>query len=632
MNKLLVPQVPDPEKDPQRARRAFQVISDMLNGLVRSGILVQTADGWTLNLNDYFSLHPAGGSVSRVQEFSRWHTAPGDPDSSLGILGDFCLGGRKVFEKRQPQPFSPPTWVQIADLAGFDGKDGVNGRDGAPGPAGASGSGGGKVLVEDAAGDTTTWPMLAVDQFGQINPATDAGLTYNASTNTLTAGALTAATITDSGLTLGSVVFAGTGGLLSQDNTNLFWDDTNNWLGIGGAPTVPLDVASEQASTAATINSAIEGFLNNTPGSSSSTGIRGATLTARVSGSQNQTGQLIGASCIADSQSSATTTTMTGGLFVTTSSSTGACTNVIGGQFECQINAASSSSSATAGRFQVLLQHTSAAVSSAAFGVRIFAPSLTGSATIATCYGIHVGSPAAAGVTNAIGILIAPVTGAVTANVCLLVGTATIPSGAHNAVFTSPATTTPSVECRMIASQTEDFWQGQSTAAVVLSRLTVGGGFVFNENAADVDCRIEGDTDANLFYTDASTDRVGIGTATPGAKLTVDDDFAVSGVVSPTAFAASSDDLAIGAVLHVRVKTNDAGAQNFTGMTGGVQGRIVYISNIGTVDSIVIKHDATSTAANRFYCPNSADVTLRVNGSVLVVYDGTSSRWRVMGA
>lgn len=35
------------------------------------------------------------------------------------------------------------------------------------------------------------------------------------------------------GLTAGSVVFAGAGGVLSQDNSDLFWDDTNKRLGIG---------------------------------------------------------------------------------------------------------------------------------------------------------------------------------------------------------------------------------------------------------------------------------------------------------------------------------------------------------------------------------------------------------------
>ena len=44
---------------------------------------------------------------------------------------------------------------------------------------------------------------------------------------------------------------------------------------------------------------------------------------------------------------------------------------------------------------------------------------------------------------------------------------------------------------------------------------------VINESGADKDVRIEGDTNANLFFTDASTDRVGIGTNAPTALLTV---------------------------------------------------------------------------------------------------------------
>lgn len=43
------------------------------------------------------------------------------------------------------------------------------------------------VTVNDAAADTTTWPMLARNQTGDQSPTTDAGLTYNANTNALTA-------------------------------------------------------------------------------------------------------------------------------------------------------------------------------------------------------------------------------------------------------------------------------------------------------------------------------------------------------------------------------------------------------------------------------------------------------------
>ncbi len=51
-------------------------------------------------------------------------------------------------------------------------------------------------------------------------------------------------------MTLGSVLFAGTGGLVSQDNAKLFWDDTNFRLGIGTAtPAVTLDIKAANATT-----------------------------------------------------------------------------------------------------------------------------------------------------------------------------------------------------------------------------------------------------------------------------------------------------------------------------------------------------------------------------------------------
>lgn len=43
----------------------------------------------------------------------------------------------------------------------------------------------------------------------------------------------------------------------------------------------------------------------------------------------------------------------------------------------------------------------------------------------------------------------------------------------------------------------------------------------FNEAGADLDFRVEGDTQTNLLFVDASTDRVGIGTSTPMNKLQI---------------------------------------------------------------------------------------------------------------
>ena len=60
------------------------------------------------------------------------------------------------------------------------------------------------------------------------------------------------------------------------------------------------------------------------------------------------------------------------------------------------------------------------------------------------------------------------------------------------------------------------------------------GANVFNDAGADVDQRIEGDTDVNLVFVDASTDRVGFGTATPTAKVQVNGSFAITAPVTVT--------------------------------------------------------------------------------------------------
>ncbi|QQG46363.1 MAG: DUF5011 domain-containing protein [Candidatus Niyogibacteria bacterium] len=79
----------------------------------------------------------------------------------------------------------------------------------------------------------------------------DSDLTFNGSILTATYASSTALTVSGtasttnqvfSAMTSGSVLFAGTGGLLSQDNSNLFWDDTNNRLGI--ASTTPWGLLS----------------------------------------------------------------------------------------------------------------------------------------------------------------------------------------------------------------------------------------------------------------------------------------------------------------------------------------------------------------------------------------------------
>lgn len=48
-----------------------------------------------------------------------------------------------------------------------------------------------------------------------------------------------------------------------------------------------------------------------------------------------------------------------------------------------------------------------------------------------------------------------------------------------------------------------------------------GGSFTFNDNGANLDFRCEGDTDANLFFIDASADSIGVGTNVPSGKVDI---------------------------------------------------------------------------------------------------------------
>jgi hypothetical protein len=51
-----------------------------------------------------------------------------------------------------------------------------------------------------------------------------------------------------------------------------------------------------------------------------------------------------------------------------------------------------------------------------------------------------------------------------------------------------------------------------TTATAVAGAFDTDAAQIFNDSGADVDFRIEGDTEQNLFFIDGGTDKVGIGT------------------------------------------------------------------------------------------------------------------------
>lgn len=70
---------------------------------------------------------------------------------------------------------------------------------------------------------------------------------------------------------------------------------------------------------------------------------------------------------------------------------------------------------------------------------------------------------------------------------------------------------------------------GASTEKMIIGTTNL----VINDIGAVFNVRIEGDTDANLFFTDATNSRVGVGTVSPAEKLDVVGNIKLSGNVIP---------------------------------------------------------------------------------------------------
>lgn len=85
----------------------------------------------------------------------------------------------------------------------------------------------------------------------------------------------------------------------------------------------------------------------------------------------------------------------------------------------------------------------------------------------------------------------------------------------------------------------------------------------------------------------------------------------------PTSFAAP-----YGVALRL---TSDA-ARVITGLTGGLDGRVVIVINVGGFNITLSDENASSSAANRFAL--TADRVLAPDDAVPLWYDSTSSRWR----
>lgn len=103
-----------------------------------------------------------------------------------------------------------------------------------------------------------------------------------------------------------------------------------------------------------------------------------------------------------------------------------------------------------------------------------------------------------------------------------------------------------------------------------------------------------------------------------------------SRVLSPSQVTANQNDwypTGAGGVDVIRVDTD--ASRTFTGFGFGAAGKAILVVNSGSNPAVFANESASSSAANRFAF--GADLTLATKQAVMMWYDNTSSRWRLVG-
>lgn len=102
-------------------------------------------------------------------------------------------------------------------------------------------------------------------------------------------------------------------------------------------------------------------------------------------------------------------------------------------------------------------------------------------------------------------------------------------------------------------------------------------------------------------------------------------------VESPAEITANQNNYEPGAGKDIFRLTADA-ARNITGIVARNDGDAILLINVDSTDAITLKHASDdSTDVNRILVPWEGDYVLSAKGgAALLVYDGTTDRWRVI--
>lgn len=140
-----------------------------------------------------------------------------------------------------------------------------------------------------------------------------------------------------------------------------------------------------------------------------------------------------------------------------------------------------------------------------------------------------------------------------------------------------------------------------------------GSRFIINEDGVDFDFRVEGDTDANLLFIDASTDRVGVGLNNPSVKFEVNGNAKISS--GDLSIATAGKGLAIKGGSNARIGTASLVAANsVTVTTTALQGMttpLIFLTGQDGTDAFSV-NNINTTAGTFDIVHSSGNVTATV--------------------
>jgi hypothetical protein len=165
---------------------------------------------------------------------------------------------------------------------------------------------------------------------------------------------------------------------------------------------------------------------------------------------------------------------------------------------------------------------------------------------------------------------------------------------------------------------------GVTGATTLSAPLTVNSSAVFNESSADSDFRVESDGNADMVFVDASTDRVGIGYASPTKTLDVNGEVRINTVTAtPTSLLGKDGSNVVGEVTTV-AQTGLMTRGEITETTGSPSAIFTVTHGLGVTPTSVLVTSAGLAGAEKiiFEVYNKNDTTFSVQAWN---YDGTEA-------